>query len=301
MIHEAGTRPARAALRPVTPVSILGRELDLLRDELTGAGSAVPATALARLDRAGRLCNGLDAYLSAMTVADSGQLRTVAAHTLTRPWATADDAAPGHVTGLEPEMLSGHVEGQLLRFLVAVSGARRVLEIGTFTGYSALAMAEALPPDGHLTTCEADVRVAAVARAAFASSPQAAQITLETGPAMRTLERLAARGAVFDFAFIDADKTGYWAYLDFAYRAGLFRAGTVVAVDNTLYQGEVYRDPARRSRLGQAVAEFNERVAAHPAFEQVLLPLRDGVTLIRVRGGAPADGAGRSRGLECPS
>ncbi|MBP2336242.1 putative O-methyltransferase YrrM [Saccharothrix coeruleofusca] len=252
-------------MRPVTPLAVLVGELAAL-------GREQPSP---RLTRALALASGLEDYLSAMTTAESERLAAVAERTARHVWAHSPDA----VATLEPEMLSGHVEGQLLKFLVAVSGARRVLEIGTFTGYSALAMAEALPAGGHVITCEADPRAAEFARAAFDGCDR---ITLAPGPALETLDRLARQGAMFDFAFIDADKTQYWAYLDTAYRRGLLAPGAVVVVDNTLYQGEVYLDARHRSAQGAAIAEFNARVAAHPSFEQVLLPLRDGVTLIRV-------------------
>ncbi|MGM1064432.1 O-methyltransferase [Saccharothrix sp. Mg75] len=255
-------------MRPVTPLSILARELDLL-DPLDRDRSS------ARLDRARALASGLDDYLSAMTTPESDRLAALNRRTTGHAW--TDHGGP--VATLEPEMLSGHVEGQLLRLLVAVTGARRVLEIGTFTGYSALAMAEALPPGGRVVTCEADPRAAAVAREAFAGCDR---VVLAEGPALATLDRLADAGEAFDFAFVDADKTQYWDYLDVAHRRGLLVPGALVVVDNTLYQGETYLDPAHRSPQGAAIAEFNARVAAHPAFEQVLLPLRDGVTLIRV-------------------
>ncbi|MFD7653797.1 O-methyltransferase [Actinosynnema sp. NPDC059797] len=252
-------------MRPVTPLSILANELELLHRERPSA----------RLDRALALAAGLDDYLSAVTTPESDRLAALNRRTTGHVWTGSRDG----VATLEPEMLSGHVEGQLLRFLVAVTGARRVLEIGTFTGYSALAMAEALPADGRVVTCEADPRAAAVAREAFAGCDR---ITLAEGPALSTLDRLAGAGEVFDFAFVDADKTQYWDYLDVAHRCGLLAPGGVVVVDNTLFQGEVYLDAGQRSPQGAAIAEFNARVAAHPAFEQVLLPLRDGVTLIRV-------------------
>jgi caffeoyl-CoA O-methyltransferase len=252
-------------MRPVTPLAVLARELELLDRERPSP----------RLDRARALASGLDDYLSATTTPESERLAALNRRTATHVWT----GSGGAVATLEPEMLSGHVEGQLLRFLVAVTGARRVLEIGTFTGYSALAMAEALPADGRVVTCEADPRAAEIARDAFAGCDR---ITLAEGPALATLARLAGAGEVFDFAFVDADKTQYWDYLDVARRLGLLAPGAVVVVDNTLYQGEVYLDAAHRSPQGAAIAEFNARVAAHPAFEQVLLPLRDGVTLIRV-------------------
>ena len=124
-------------------------------------------------------------------------------------WAGRDPEA----VFLEQEMLSGHVEGQALKMLVGATRARRVLEIGLFTGYSALAMAEALPADGRLVACELDAEVADLARRAFSESPAGGRITVEVGPAADTLAALAAAGEEFDLVFIDADKAGYADYL----------------------------------------------------------------------------------------
>ena len=178
-------------------------------------------------------------------------------------------------------MLSGHVEGQLLEFLVHLSGARRVLEIGMFTGYSALAMAEALPADGVVVACELDAAVARFARAHFDASPAGRRIHVEVGPARATLQQLVDDGSEpFDIVFIDADKAGYLSYLEFLLDSPLLAPGAVVAVDNTLLQGQAYGVGAV-SGNGAAIAAFNEAVIADPRVEQVLLPLRDGVTLIR--------------------
>jgi caffeoyl-CoA O-methyltransferase len=177
-------------------------------------------------------------------------------------------------------MLSGHVEGQALKFLVALSGARRVLEIGTFTGYAALAMAEALPDDGELVTCECDPAVADFARGCFAESPSGAKIAVEVGPALPTLARLAAERRNFDLVFIDADKAGYRDYLDAVLGSGLLAPGGVICIDNTLLQGEPYLD-GEASANGKAIAAFNQGVVDDPRVEQVLLAVRDGLTLVR--------------------
>jgi caffeoyl-CoA O-methyltransferase len=187
---------------------------------------------------------------------------------------------------LEAEMLSGHVEGQLLRFLVAMTRARRVLEIGMFTGYSALAIAEALGGEGHVVACEIDPAAAAFAEAGFAAAAEVdptverASIEVRVGPAFDSLSRLADAGQAYDLIFIDADKPGYLGYIDQVLDRGLLAEGGTICVDNTLLQGEPWLGEPR-SANGAAIAAFNAAIADDPRVEQVLLPVRDGVTLIR--------------------
>lgn len=173
-------------------------------------------------------------------------------------------------------MLSGHVEGQLLRRLVRSIRARRVLEVGMFTGYAALALAEALPDNGVVVACEIDETVAEFARSCFAASPSAHKIDVRVGPAAETLATL---DEAFDLVFIDADKAGYTGYLGTILDRRLLASHGLVCVDNTLMQGEPW-SAAARSANGDAIAEFNAAVAADPRIEQVLLPVRDGLTLI---------------------
>jgi caffeoyl-CoA O-methyltransferase len=177
-------------------------------------------------------------------------------------------------------MLSGHVEGQLLKMLVHATRATRVLEIGMFTGYSALAMAEAMPTRGQVIACEIDADVAAFAQRCFDDSPAGEKITIRVGPALDTLGELAETGRQFDLVFIDADKAGYAGYLNALLEKGLLAAHALICVDNTLMQGQPWLSAAL-SPNGVAIAEFNEMVAADPRVEQVLIPLRDGLTLIR--------------------
>jgi caffeoyl-CoA O-methyltransferase len=265
--------------RPVTPTTILARELDELCRELETA-DAVGAGTLERLRRARDLAAGLDPYLDQCTTAESAALAELARRTRTTDW-NADTAGGGR---LEQEMLSGHVEGQTLKFLLHLAAATRVLEIGMFTGYSALAMAEELPDDGVLVACEIDPVVAAFARECFVESSAGRKITVEVGPALDTLRRLADRSEQpFDFVFIDADKGGYLAYVDFLLNSPLLAPRAVIAVDNTLMQGQPYVEGSR-SANGAAIAEFNAALTYDTRTEQVLLPLRDGVTLIRRAG-----------------
>ncbi|HEY7599829.1 MAG TPA: class I SAM-dependent methyltransferase, partial [Candidatus Limnocylindrales bacterium] len=173
------------------------------------------------------------------------------------------------------QMMIGPLQGAFLRMLVATVGARRVLEIGTFTGYSALSMAAALPDDGRLITCELDERHAALARRFIERSAHAHQVEVRVGPALDTVRALEGP---FDFVFIDADKTGYRAYYEAV--LPLLAPRGLIAIDNVLRGGGVL-DPAAADEGTRAVIEFNELVRGDPRVECVMVPIRDGVTLIR--------------------
>ena len=168
-----------------------------------------------------------------------------------------------------PQMLTGPVAGRLLELLVWIGQPQRVLEIGTFSGHSALAMAAALPEGGRIDACELDPDRAAFAQSWFDRSPHGSKITLHVGPALETVERLDGD---FDFVFIDADKPGYVDYYE-AVLPRLAPRGLIVA-DNTLANGEVVEG-------NPPIARFNEHVANDPRSVQVLLSVRDGMTLIR--------------------
>ncbi len=266
-----------ASPRPVTPLGILAAKLDGLAERLRAAAGIDPAL-IVELDDARALAGGLDPYLSRCTTPESPALATLVRATMDRDWSRR--AGGDVVVALEQEMLSGHVEGQVLKFLVHMTRARRVLELGMFTGYSALAMAEALPPDGRVVACEIDGDVAAFACECLAASSCAAKIDIRVGPAGATLERLAAADEQFELVFVDADKPSYQAYVDAVLDSGLLAPAGVIAVDNTLLQGEPYL-PDEPTANGAAIADFNPAIADDPRVEQVLLPLRDGLTLIR--------------------
>ncbi|HEX3623007.1 MAG TPA: O-methyltransferase [Acidimicrobiales bacterium] len=205
----------------------------------------------------------LDAYAAAHSTAEHPLLAAVAAET------RATQEAHGMMVGL--------LEGRFLETLVWLSGARRILEIGTFTGYSALSMAAALPADGRLTTCEVDAERAEVARRHFDDSPWSDRIELLLGPALDTL---AGVDGPFDFVFIDADKRNYANYYD-AVLPKLAPRG-LIAVDNVLWSGRVL-DPADEGEDTVAMRAFNDKVLADDRVTCVMVTVRDGVTLIRRR------------------
>ncbi len=177
-----------------------------------------------------------------------------------------------HETRDDAGMLSGPIEGTLLQILALAVGAKRILEIGTFTGFSAQMMAAALPEDGELITCDIDEETGAFARHHIEQGPLAGKITQRFGPALETMATLEAP---FDLVFIDADKENYIAYYDRAME--LLSPGGIVAIDNTLWGGTVL-DPRRTS--DKAIAALNDHVRADARVRHVLLPVRDGVMVV---------------------
>jgi predicted O-methyltransferase YrrM len=173
-------------------------------------------------------------------------------------------------------------QGAVLALLVELTDARRCLEIGTFTGYSSLAVALALPDDGRIVCCDVSDEYTSVARRYWAVAGVTDRIDLRLGPALETLDALLADGAAgtFDLAFIDADKTGYPDYWERCVE--LVRPGGVIALDNVLWGGRV-ADPDDDHPSTRAIREVNERVAADPRVRQVLLAIADGMTIARKR------------------
>ncbi len=172
-----------------------------------------------------------------------------------------------------PEMVVGALEGAFLRLLIRLCGVRRVLEIGLFTGYSALSMAETLPDDGRLISCEIDPANAAIAQSFFDRSPHGRKIDIRIGPALDTLAQL---DGTFDLVFLDADKELYVDYYE-AVVPMLANGGLLVA-DNVLWSGQVL---APEQDTDRALVRFNARVHADARVQNVLLPIRDGVMLAR--------------------
>jgi caffeoyl-CoA O-methyltransferase len=200
------------------------------------------------------------------------------AHTTPMPaHLNALEAATKDRFGPRAGMLTGPIEGRFLEMLVFATGARRVLEIGTFTGYSAQAMAAGLAPGGTVTTLEVDKDHEAVAREHLAGSPDGDKVDIRLGPALTTLESL---DGPFDLVFIDADKTNYLNYYE-AVLPKLAERG-LIAVDNVLWSGQVIVDDDQSDNT-KAIRAFNDHVVADQRVVCVLLTIRDGVMLIHRR------------------
>jgi caffeoyl-CoA O-methyltransferase len=203
------------------------------------------------------------AYAEAHSTPQPAHLRSVADHT--------------RAFSLAAGQLVGPVVGRLLAMLVSLTGARRVLEIGTYTGYSALCMAEALPPDGRVITCEVDPDNARMAAEHIAATPFADRIEIRFGRALKTI---ASLDGSFDLVYVDAERTGYPAYYE-AVLPRLEPDGFIVA-NNVLWKGQVL-DRARTDADTRAMVEYNEMVARDPRVECVMLTVGEGVTIIRPR------------------
>ncbi|MCQ2331768.1 MAG: O-methyltransferase [Paludibacteraceae bacterium] len=177
-----------------------------------------------------------------------------------------------------PRMMSGHLQGRLLKMLVELTGARRVIELGTFSGYSALAMAEGLPEDGTVTTIEINDEMEDFIRKQLATASYGRKINLMIGNALEILPTLSGQ---YDLAFIDADKRLYRQYFELLLPR--MHSGSLVLADNTLWDGKVLiPNPPASDRQTVSIKDFNDFVANDSRFETVILPLRDGLTLIRV-------------------
>ena len=182
-----------------------------------------------------------------------------------------------HLKMLQTNMNSGHLQGRLLKMLTQMIRPRRILEIGTFVGYSALCFAEGLEEDGELHTIEIDDEIEDLARANFALSEHGHKITLHMGDAMDILSSFADES--FDMAFMDGDKKAYWDH----YEALLpkLRSGGFILADNTLWYGKVVQKVPGNDHSTLGILDFNKKLSGDSRVEKVILPVRDGLTLIR--------------------
>jgi caffeoyl-CoA O-methyltransferase len=266
-------------IRPVTPLGILTEHLQLAV-QIIEQEVELSSAAKQHLQQALKLAAGLDSYVEGCTTPESIALKAIARQTHQELW-TQRFSEGATTRRLEQEMLSGHVEGQALKMFVYMTRARQILDIGMFTGYSALAMAEALPDDGRLVACEIDSYVADFARNLFEQSAHGNKIDIRLGAALETLNQLAIAQDSFDLVFIDADKKEYGLYFQTLLDNNLLAPHGFICVDNTLLQGQPYLPQQERTENGEAIAQFNQMVAEDPRVEQVLLPVRDGLTIIR--------------------
>jgi len=215
--------------------------------------------------------------MSDIDIADPRVEEYAVEHTTPEPAWFATLAEDTRARTTAPGMMVGTLEGRFLRALVAMKQPRNVLEIGTFTGYSALSMAEALPPGGHIITCDISEEHVEIARKHIGASPFADRIEIRVGPAIETVATL---DGPFDLVFIDADKPSYLDYYE-AVLPKLAPDGVIVA-DNVLWSGRLL-DPEVDDENTRAIRAFNDHVVADERVEVVMLTVRDGVSLIRRR------------------
>lgn len=195
-----------------------------------------------------------------------------------------------HIRTNHARMLSGAVQGQFMRMMVQMTGARRILELGTFTGYSAICLASALPADGHLDTLELNDELEDLIMEGFERAGLSERISLHIGDCKQTLERfrsemgLGSKGAadaekLYDIVYMDANKREYCEYYDLVF--DMVRPGGLILADNVLWDGKVCQDPLPQDKQTLGIARFNDIIRDDSRVESVILPLRDGLNIIR--------------------
>lgn len=185
-----------------------------------------------------------------------------------------------HLRVLNPRMISGHIQGKLLEMIVRMLRPRTILEIGTFTGYSALCMAAGLEEGATIDTCEVDDELEPLAQSFFDRSPHGKKIHLHVGSALDIAPQI---GKQFDLVFIDGDKREYPAYYNMLMDKGLVHSGSILLADNILWYGKVVEPVHHNDHHTQALIEFNRMVVQDDRVESFILPLRDGINIIRVK------------------
>ena len=184
-----------------------------------------------------------------------------------------------HIRTNHARMLSGSVQGQLMRMIVQMSGAREILELGTFTGYSAICLAGALPQDGHLDTLELNDELEDLILEGFEKAGLEDRISLHIGDCKETVLKLKEEGRMYDMVYMDANKREYCEYYELVF--DMIRPGGLILADNVLWDGKVCQSPLPQDKQTLGIARFNDMVSADPRVESVIIPLRDGLNLIR--------------------
>ena len=184
-----------------------------------------------------------------------------------------------HIGTNHARMLSGHTQGQMMRMMVQMIGAKRVLELGTFTGYSAICLASALPEDGHLDTLELNDELEDLILEGFERAGLKDKISIHIGDCKETLLKLREQKEVYDIVYIDANKREYCEYYDLVF--DMVRPGGLILADNVIWDGKVCMDPLPQDKQTLSIVRFNDMVSADPRVESVILPIRDGINVIR--------------------
>ncbi|MBO5809038.1 MAG: class I SAM-dependent methyltransferase [Bacteroidales bacterium] len=184
-----------------------------------------------------------------------------------------------HIRTNHARMLSGSVQGQIMRMLVQACGASRILELGTFTGYSAICLASAMTEEGHLDTLEINDELEDLILEGFDRAGLSENIDLHIGDCKETLRRFREEGREYDLVYMDANKREYCEYYELIF--DMVRPGGFILADNVLWDGKVCEDPMPQDKQTLGIARFNDMVTADPRVESVILPLRDGLNLIR--------------------
>lgn len=210
--------------------------------------------------------NALEQYVETMSSPEDALLRELERETYLRV--------------INPRMISGHIQGKFMEMLVRMLRPRRILEIGTFTGYSALCMAAGLDDGGIIDTCEIDDELEEMIHSFFDRSQHGGKIRLHIGSALEIAPTLGER---YDLVFMDGDKREYTAYYNMLMDNGLVGSGSFILADNILWYGKVVEPVAKGDKQTQAIVDFNRMIREDERVENVIIPIRDGINLIRVK------------------
>ncbi|MBS6459513.1 MAG: class I SAM-dependent methyltransferase [Alistipes sp.] len=210
--------------------------------------------------------NALEQYVETMSSPEDALLRELERETYLRV--------------INPRMISGHIQGKFMEMLVRMLRPRRILEIGTFTGYSALCMAAGLDDGGIIDTCEIDDELEEMIRSFFDRSQHGGKIRLHIGSALEIAPTLGER---YDLVFMDGDKREYTAYYNMLMDNGLVGSGSFILADNILWYGKVVEPIAKGDKQTQAIVDFNRMIRDDERVENVIIPIRDGINLIRIK------------------
>ncbi|BFZ05954.1 hypothetical protein BsWGS_08993 [Bradybaena similaris] len=215
-------------------------------------------------------------FAHSATSKESATLKRILEETYRHDWASVYQQGKSH-WDLAPEIMSGPLEGQFLKSVISMQKAKRVLDVGLFTGYSAVSMAEALPADGEVVSIEIDEYLKPLVESLVKDSPHHKKLRIINGKALDVLEVLKAAGEKFDVVFLDAEKDEYLDYFKYTFEGGLLNPGGTVLVDNAFFFGAGYMPDTEDNSTKQ----FAEAISSDPTLHSVLVPIRDGVLVIR--------------------
>nr|XP_022334265.1 uncharacterized protein LOC111131157 [Crassostrea virginica]XP_022334266.1 uncharacterized protein LOC111131157 [Crassostrea virginica] len=240
----------------------------------------VSAGIIAEVDKAMDLLKARNDFCEQQTTRPSQDLQQLMKSTLQHDWQKAHDQGQlDHIPSTL--MMSGNLEVQFFRTLASLGNVKRVLELGLFTGCSALALAESLPEDGKVISCEIDPYIANLARSFLDKATSGKKVEILNAPAQESMERLAQKKQQFDLIFLDADKPSYVQYYKMIFELGLLAPKGTILVDNALFFGDPYTKERFMGEIGDGVTQFNEVVKDDNTVHKVMLPIRDGIMMIR--------------------
>lgn len=254
------------------------RKLQKLRDLVRE--QKVPSKISEEIDEVLDLMKSRTDYCEGISTHPSKDLQQLMHSTLNHQWQTAVDQ--GKLTETPSTlMMSGNLEVQFLRSLASLGNVKRILELGMFTGCTALAFAESIPEDGQVVTCELDPYIADTARSFLDKSGCGEKVEIMKGPAKSSMEVLAQKKQQFDLIFIDADKPSYTTYYKMIWDLGLLAPNGTIVVDNVLFFGDPYTKEGFMGERGEGVTKFNEMVRQDGSVHKIMVPIRDGMFIIR--------------------